>query len=173
MPTSGPGNPSQRARPRRASAGFTLIELLVVVAIVAVASAGVGFAMRDASQVQLAREAERLAALLESARARSRASGLPLQWRATASGFQFEGRSGAVGAALPAADLPQQWLDADTAVALQAGGGRNAGLPVLVLGPDPIIGPQAVVLMSRTAPDQRVRLATDGVRPFAVQPEPL
>lgn len=169
MPTSGPGSPSQRARPRRASAGFTLIELLVVVAIVAVASAGVGFAMRDASQVQLAREAERLAALLESARARSRASGLPLQWRATASGFQFEGRSGAVGAA----DLPQQWLDADTAVALQAGGGRNAGLPVLVLGPDPIIGPQAVVLMSRTAPDQRVRLATDGVRPFAVQPEPL
>jgi len=173
MPTSDLGNPSQRSRPCRASAGFTLIELLVVIAIVAVASAGVGFAMRDGGQVQLAREAERLAALLESARARSRASGMPLQWRATADGFQFEERSGVAGGSLLAADLPRKWLDADTAVAQQPGAGRNAGLPVLVLGPDPIIGPQAVVLISKTAPSQRVRLATDGVRPFAVQPEPL
>ncbi len=170
MPTSEPGSPSRRARPGRVSAGFTLIELLVVVAIVAVASAGVGFAMRDSGQVQLAREAERLASLLESARARSRASGLPLQWRATADGFQFEARNGV---ALPATDLPQQWLNADTGVALQAGAGRNAGLPRLMLGPDPIIGPQAVVLVSKSEPQKRVRLATDGVRPFAVQPESL
>lgn len=165
-----PGSP----RPRGwASAGFTLIELLVVVAIVAVASAGVGLAMRDAGQVQLAREAERLAALLESARARSRASGLPLQWRATPDGFRFEGRSNLAGAtqAGSAADLPRQWLDADTAVATQIGVSRNGGLPVLVLGPDPIIGPQAVVLVSKSQPDRRVRLSTDGVRPFAVQLE--
>ena len=176
MPTSDLGNPSQRAGPGWASGGFTLIELLVVIAIVAVASAGVGLAMRDAGQVQLAREADRLAALLESARARSRASGVPLQWRTTADGFQFEVRSGAtgfVGATLPAAGLPQQWLDPDTAVASQASALGNAGVPVLVLGPDPIIGPQSVVLMSTSAPDQRVRLATDGVRPFAVQPDPL
>ena len=174
MPTSVLGSPSQRIWPR--GAGFTLIELLVVIAIVAIASAGVGFAMRDAGQVQLAREADRLAALLESARARSRASGMPLQWRATSDGFQFEVRhemTSAVGTALPAADLPQKWLDADTAVAPQAGAVSNAGLPVLVLGPDPIIGPQSVVLTSKSAPTQRVRLATDGVRPFAVQPESL
>ena len=56
---------------RPSSRGFTLLELLVVVAIIAMASAGVGFALRDTSQVALARDAERLAALLESARARS------------------------------------------------------------------------------------------------------
>jgi len=172
MPTSDRGSPKPRGW---ASAGFTLIELLVVVAIVAVASAGVGLAMRDASQVQLAREAERLAALLESARARSRASGLPLQWRATPDGFLFESRTHPAGATNPAlvADLPRQWLDADTALAPQPGATRNGGLPLLVLGPDPIIGPQAVVLVSKSQPDRRVRLGTDGVRPFAVQPEPL
>ena len=52
--------------------GFTLLELLVVVAIVAMVSAAVGFAMRDSFAVQLEREAQRLSALLESARAQSR-----------------------------------------------------------------------------------------------------
>jgi general secretion pathway protein H len=36
------------------------------------------------------------------------------------------------------------------------------------LGPDPIIEPQQVELTSRTQPGKSVRLATDGVRPFAV-----
>lgn len=172
MPTSGLGSPKP---PRWASAGFTLIELLVVVAIVAVASAGVGLAMRDAGQAQLAREAERLVALLESARARSRATGLPLQWRATPEGFQFEERSALPSSSnsVPVADLPRQWLDADTAIEPQPGLARNGGLVVLVLGPDPIIGPQALVLVSKSQPDRRVRLGTDGVRPFAMQPEPL
>lgn len=134
------------------NAGFTLLELLVVVAIMAMASAGVGFAMRDSSQVQLDREAQRLAALLESARARSRVSGVPVHWRANIGGFRFEG--------LAPSALPEQWLDGDTGV---------AGSPVLLLGPEPIIGPQEVVLVSQSQPGQRVRLATDGVRPFAVQ----
>ena len=51
------GNPSRLS-------GFTLLELLVVLAIMALVSAGVGFAMRDTSQVQLERDGERLAALL-------------------------------------------------------------------------------------------------------------
>ena len=178
MLTSGPGSLKSRAGPAKVSAGFTLIELLVVVAIVALASAGVGLAMRDGGQVQLAREAERLAALLESGRASSRASGLPLQWRATPEGFQFEARNALVGAnnPSPAPDLPRQWLDADTTVAPQVGdvgNARNGGWPVLVLGPDPIIGPQVVELVSRSQPERRVRLSTDGVRPFAVQPGPL
>jgi general secretion pathway protein H len=49
---------------RSCERGFTLLELLVVVAIMAIATAGVGLAMRDASQSQLEREAQRLAALL-------------------------------------------------------------------------------------------------------------
>ena len=134
------------------SAGFTLLELLVVLAIMALASAGVGFAMRDSSQVQLDREAQRLAALLESARARSRVSGVPVRWRANPGGFRFEG--------LAASAVPEQWLDKDTGV---------AGAPVLLLGPEPIIGPQELLLVSQSQPGRSVRLATDGVRPFAVQ----
>ena len=138
--------------------GFTLLELLVVMAIVAMASAGVGFSLRDTSQVQLDRDAQRLGALLETARARSRVSGLPVRWRPTRTGFRFDG--------LPATEsgapsLPHAWLDPDTAV---------VGSPVLLLGPDPIIGPQQVVLVSRSQPAREVRLATDGVRPFSLQP---
>ena len=48
--------------------GFTLLELLVVVSIIAIASAGVSFVIRDNSQTVLEREGERLAALLEAGR---------------------------------------------------------------------------------------------------------
>jgi general secretion pathway protein H len=121
-------------------------------------SAGVGFAMRDTSQVQLDRDAQRLAALLESARARSQVTGVPVRWHASATGFRFEG--------LASSDLPEQWLDPDTGV---AGDGDVAGEVSLLLGPEPIIGAQQVVLVSRSQPGRTVRLATDGVRPFAVQ----
>ncbi|RYY52357.1 MAG: type II secretion system protein GspH, partial [Comamonadaceae bacterium] len=67
MPTSAAGNRFPR--------GFTLLELMVVIAIMALATAGVAFAMRDSSQAALEREAERLAVLLDAARAQSRASG--------------------------------------------------------------------------------------------------
>lgn len=148
MRTSAPGS---------RSAGFTLLELLVVMAIVAMASAGVGFALRDTTQVALDRDAERLGALLETARARSRVSGLPVRWRPTTTGFLFEGLPANEGDAVA---LPESWLDLDTAV---------RGSPVLLLGPDPIIGPQQVVLVSRSQPGREVRLSTDGVRPFSLQ----
>ena len=63
----------------------------MVISIVALATAGVSMAMRDSSQTQLEREAQRLAALLESARAQSRASGMAVRWHTTADGFQFDG----------------------------------------------------------------------------------
>ena len=143
---------SPELRPRR-SAGFTVLELLIVVAIVAMASAGVTLSLRDGTEVQLAREAERLVALLESARARSQVSGVPVQWRLDADGFRFDG--------LDQAQLPKQWLDPDTSASLGA---------TLLLGPEPIIGAQALTLQSRSQPGRSVRIATDGLRPFAVQP---
>ncbi|WP_397412647.1 Tfp pilus assembly protein FimT/FimU [Polaromonas sp.] len=151
MPTLAVGN---RRAPARAH-GFTLLELMVVVAIIALATASVGFALRDSSQVQLEREAERLAALLESARARSRANGVAVRWYSTADGFRFDG--------LPAQALPQHWLDPDT---------RVRGATSVQLGPEPIIGPQAIVLSTSAQPERALRVATDGLRPFTVQVTP-
>jgi general secretion pathway protein H len=152
MPTSAPGNRS--LAPRRRHAGFTLLELMVVVSIIAIAAAGVSFAVRDAGGAPLDRDAQRLAALLESARARSRLSGQPVRWVAQPEGFRFEG--------LPRDALPQGWLDPHTQV---------LGPGVLVLGPEPVIPPQAVVLASSDRPERALRIATDGLRPFAVTAE--
>ena len=134
--------------------GLTLLELLVVVAIMALATAGVGFALRDSSQAQLEREAQRLAILLETARAQSRMTAIPVRWQPTPSGFSFEGLSS------PA--LPTHWLSPDVRVASQAG---------VLLGPEPIIGAQRIRLLSIAQPERSLSVATDGVRPFAVQPD--
>ena len=159
MPTSAPGSSVVAgARPPRLlrplAAGFTLLELLVVVSIIAIASAGVSFALRDAAGAPLERDAQRLAALLESARARSRLSGQPVRWVADETGFRFEG--------LPREALPERWLSKDT---------RVVGRGVLVLGPEPVIGPQAVELASAERPDRSIRIATDGLRPFTARPD--
>ncbi|MGB4115649.1 MAG: prepilin-type N-terminal cleavage/methylation domain-containing protein [Polaromonas sp.] len=147
------------------SVGFTLLELLVVIAIMAVATAGVSLALRDTSQTALEREAQRLAVLFESARAQSRASGTTVVWRTTPDGFRFEG--------LPAGALPERWLSAGITV-------RGNG--AVQLGPEPIIGRQAIEVVATSSgsafPDgatlsiqtqQVVRLATDGLRPFAIE----
>ena len=147
----------QRAPQRRArTRGFTLLELLVVVSIMALATAGAALALRDSDQTQLERDAERLAALLESARAQSRATGVQVRWQTTPNGFRFDG--------LPlTSTLPTQWLNPATVV-------RGPG--TLVLGPEPLIGPQQVTLIQTTHPERALRVATDGLRPFAVQAAP-
>lgn len=134
--------------------GFTLLELMVVVAVIALGTALASLALRDSQDRVLMRDAERLAALLESARAQSRAAGVPVRWRATAGGFAFDG--------LPpsTAPLPTHWLDAHTAA---------LGNAPLTLGPDPIIAAQAVVLHRAGTGQPLLRVATDGLRPFGVE----
>jgi general secretion pathway protein H len=141
------------AKRRVRAGGFTLLEMLVVVAIIAIASAGVSFAIRDSGATQLEREANRLAALLEAGRARSRSTGVPVRWQATESGFRFDG--------VPKGDLPDHWLADTTHVRDNV---------ALLLGPEPIIGRQAVVIESSALPGRSLRVATDGLRPFGVTP---
>lgn len=131
--------------------GFTLLELLVVVAIMALATAGVGFALRDSTAGDLERDAQRLAALLESARAQSRMSGNPVRWHSTGTGFVFEG--------LPGSTLPDRWLYPDT---------RTTHTEMVNLGPEPIIGAQSISVTSTAQPDRSLTVVTDGVRPFSV-----
>ena len=151
MRTSAPGSSPRPAR------GFTLIELMAVVALVAVAAGVVSLALRDGTHDRLEREAVRLATLLETARAEARAAALPVVWRPTPESaehaFRFSG--------LPASrQLPTRWLDPE--VVAQVEDGRGA----LALGPEPLIGAQRVRLRLG---DQAVWVATDGLRPFALQ----
>ena len=151
MQTSAAGS-----RRPRAAKGFTLLELLVVVSIIAIGTAGVVLAMRDSSQTAVERDAQRLAALLESGRAQSRMRGVAVQWEATASGFRFNG--------LPAGVLPENWLDSGTVAATTTS--ANATLD---LGPDPIISPQSVLLSSKVQSGTAWRVVTDGLHPFKVE----
>lgn len=162
MPTSAAGSSRNASAPVAARAsGFTLLELLVVIAIIAMATAGVGFAMRDSGQTTLDREGERLAALFESARARSRASGAVVRWRLTPEGpgaFTFDG--------LPRGALPDRWMSTGVSAQPIAADGRPAA--ALQLGPDPIIAAQQVLLSSSGPPARSLRVGTDGLRPFTI-----
>lgn len=136
--------------------GFTLVELLIVVALIAIASGVASLALRDPDAARLEREAQRLAALLEAARQESRAAGVPVLWepRSPQPGehFRFVG--------LPASlAYPTRWLDEGPSAEII--GGR-----ALMLGPEPMIGPQRTVLRLE---GRSVVLATDGLGPFAIE----
>jgi general secretion pathway protein H len=141
-----------KIRTQAHSRGVTLLELMVVVSIMALATAGVSIAFRDAPSAQLEREADRLAALLEAGRAASRASGVPVHWVVTSVGFRFDG--------LAPQTLPDHWL---------ANGIRVQSPQSITLGPEPIIEAQAVVLSISEAPERTATVASDGLRPFAVR----
>lgn len=148
-PTSAPGNKVRR------TAGFTLIELLVVVALIAIATATVSLSLRDPAATQLEREAERLAALLETARSEARAAGLAVQWTPvnddSGDQFRFLGLPERIA-------LPRRWLGDPVAVEIP-------GARAVTLGPEPLIGAQRIVLQLGQA---RLLVSTDGLGPFGV-----
>ncbi len=167
MPTSARGS-SRGAhchapcRARR-STGLTLLELLIVMAVVAVGLGLVVLALPDGERARLEEEAERLAALIETARAESRVSGAPVFWLPRRSDEQATDAAGQplqfrfVGLPQPLA-LPTRWLDPRTEA-------RVVGAPQLVLGPEAILPPQRVQL---SLGPHRLELASDGLAPFGI-----
>lgn len=153
MQTLEAGSPKRFGRgpiSTQSASGFTLIELLVVLAIVAIASAGVVLTLRDSTATDLERDAQRLSAVLASARAQSRIQGTPVWWRPSPTGFLIDG--------LQPPQAAQTWLSPDT----------KSSSPAVVLGPAPVIEAQTIILESRRQTATRVKLSTDGLRPFAL-----
>jgi general secretion pathway protein H len=127
---------------------------MLVVALLAVAVGLATLALRDGNANRLDEEAMRLSALLEGARARSRASGTEVRWLPSGEngvGFQFVGLP-------PEAGLPAAWIDERTHAEV-------IGAAALRLGPEPVIGAQRVVLRLE---DRQLVLSTDGLAPFTV-----
>jgi general secretion pathway protein H len=134
-----------------------MIELMVVVAIIAIAAGVAALALRDPEETRLEREAVRLSALLDAARAEARTLGLPARWQPVPTGdpsgdnFRFVG--------LPPSDpLPTKWLGEGVTA-------QVVGAPVVRLGPEATIGPQAIQL---SLGDKHLLLHTDGIGPFTV-----
>lgn len=162
MPTSDPGSDPLPKRPLRAARGFTLLELMVVVALIAITTAVVAFAVPDPSSTRLEREAARLTAILESARVQARSGAMTIQWIPESTGkgddYQFIG--------LPPAFMPSLKWDAPEVKAevVNGGGGIGRGKSI-VLGPEPVIGAQSVILRLE---DRQIIIGTDGLSPFDV-----
>ncbi len=171
--------------------GLTLLELLVVLAIIGFAVAGVSLSLRDSSQTQLEREAQRLVAVLEAARAQSRTSGMALIWQATPEGFvirpayapnQAQGGNNTItstpsNAASPIAARAEKWLAMGTqALISNAGQSANTTTPanLVVLGPEPILAASLITLSvgqtNSAKPTPALSIGTDGLRPFQVMP---
>lgn len=168
-PTSAIGSPA-------GPTGFTLLEMLVVLVALALLGTLAVLSLRDDREQLLHTEADRLIAMLEAARAESRATGAPIVWfpigpleldrsneRGQAArtnawqGFAFEVRASS------SFSGPRVATATWAAKAGLSLGVRTQPSDLLVLGPDPIIPSQSVIIEHA---GRFVEISTDGVSPF-------
>ncbi|EYC51068.1 general secretion pathway protein GspH [Hylemonella gracilis str. Niagara R] len=146
---------------KKRQGGFTLLELLVVLFIVALLGGGLAWSISQHGQHAPVREAQRLVALLEEARAQSHGTGQPVQWRAVPGGFEFLGLTEPT----PTGEIKtrqHRWQHEEvSAIVLQPPG------TTLLLGPEPLLPPQRLRLQVN---GQAVDVGTDGAQAFALLP---
>ncbi len=138
----------------------------MVLAIIAVGVSLVVLTLPDGDASRLDEEGARLSALLETARAESRTSGMAVWWAPSGA----ENPAGAQGESvnfrfvgLPRAlALPGRWLD--PRVSAQVVGAQS-----IVLGPEAILPAQRIVL---SLGERRLELASDGLGPFTLAEPP-
>lgn len=131
--------------------------------LIAITAGTAMLALRDGREVQLEREAARLTALLEAGRAEARASGVPVRFElrdAAGAGFGFAG--------LPERLRPPEgWLNDGVQARIESPGVAAApGRRAVILGPEPLIGAQRIVLILG---ERQLAVVTDGLAPFTVQ----
>lgn len=140
---------------RHLSSGFTLLELLVVVAMIALTVSISSLALPDPASTRLEREAARLVAILESARMQARSGALTVMWVPQARGddadYQFLGLP-------PVLMPPLRWLTPEVRAEV-------VGAKSIVLGPEPVIGAQSLVLI---LDGRQLVIGTDGLGAFQV-----
>lgn len=125
---------------------------MVVVALIAVATASAVLSMRDSASTALERDAQRLAAVLEAARAQARANDAAVWWLSNELGYVLRGPS--------RPEVQQAWLSQHT---------RTRSTTPVQLGSEPLMAAQRIELFSALSPQHRLWVVTDGLRPFAVQ----
>ena len=143
------GRPAScRLSPRQA-AGFTLIEMLVVLLIAGLLIAVVALAPSRNRRTDLAEDAQRLAAMLESADDQAEVRSASIAWEPVNGGYRFDQR-GEDGKWRPITDdvlAPHRWGAEVTNVSIRYTGSGNL-TPRIVFGDESIDVPVTVTLDS-------------------------
>ncbi len=189
MPTSAAGNSARAAhRPPAADAGFTLLEILVTLVVMALLTGLVALALPSSGDEGARTEAQRLAALLDTAREQAAALSMPVAWAAGREGYDFLRPSPRGWVPLDQPPLVARswyWLDGEVpgdyrprpaaaswyagpvrVQVLGGGGALDAAPGWLVFGSEPVSRPMQVRIETGRL---RLTVSSDGAQPFHVE----